>query len=37
MTLKMYYVDIAFTMKMNSSDKISCGDIVNNQNIDVLK
>ena len=36
-TYKMHYVGATFTMKMNSNDKILCDDIVNKQNINVLK
>jgi hypothetical protein len=33
----MYYVGTTFTMKINSNDKILCGNIVNKQDINVLK
>ena len=36
-TYKMHYVGTTFTMKMNSNDKILCGNIVNKQHINVLK
>jgi hypothetical protein len=34
---KMYYVGTTFTMKMNSNDKILCGNIFNKQHINLLK
>ena len=34
---KMNYVGTAFTMKMNSNDKILCDNIVYKQHINVLK
>jgi hypothetical protein len=33
----MLYVGTTFTMKMNSNDTISCDDIANKHNINVLK
>ena len=36
-TYKMHYVGTTFTMKMNSNDKILCDNIVNKQDIYVLK
>ena len=36
-TYKMYYVGTTFTMKMNPNDKILFGNIVNKQDINLLK
>jgi hypothetical protein len=36
-TYKMHYVGKTFTMKMNSSDKTLCDNIVDKQRINVLK
>ena len=36
MIKKLYYAGIAFPMKMNSDDKVVCGNIVNNQDIILL-
>jgi hypothetical protein len=33
----MHYLDTTFTMEMNSNDKILCDNIVNKQNVNVLK
>ena len=33
----MHYVGTTFTFKMNSNDKILCGNIVNKQHINVLR
>ena len=36
-TKKRHSVGIFFSMKINSNDKILCDNVVNNQNINVLK
>ena len=36
-TYKLHYVGTTFTMKMNSNDKVLCGNIVHKQNFNVLK